>query len=148
MINFSNELGKRQPASKMTRVDRAENSLGGDKEGGTREKRAGEHWHRGKEAVTQSQVLVSRTRADSGRLSAEFADHVHPRSADRAGRQGGAGRNVRRWPHVFSALGCCLHLPGAPGPALSKQYKIGSCACISSLRTEITLVRERGMELC
>lgn len=41
MINFSNELGKRQPASKMMRVDGAENSLGGDKEGGTREKRAG-----------------------------------------------------------------------------------------------------------
>lgn len=146
MINFSNEIGKRQPASKMMRADGVENSLGETRREGNREKRAGGRaltsWPRGR-FLSPRPVWTP-----GGPLGGPWPCATEKRWQGR--EIGKCWQKRTKGPHTcFQPYtpGHCPRLPGAPRPTLSKLYKIWSCACLSSLRTEMTLIGERGVEL-
>lgn len=144
MINFSNEIGKRQPASKMMRAGGLENSLGETRKEGTgRRELEVERWHHGQEAGSCLQDLCGLRVALCRGLRGPW--EALTGQGDRE-----ALAETYEGTHTGSQSytpGHCPHLPGAPRPTLSKRYKIWSHACLSSWRTEMTLIRERGVEL-
>ena len=93
MVNFSSEIGKRQPANKVIGADKVENSLGDTKgEEQMYEERAGVSTP----GIVENRKLINpRFWSPSGlqRPSAEVLDLLSLRNTV-AGRQGGAGRNT------------------------------------------------------